>query len=323
MKISLERSNQIILLAIVLQLIIKIWLDIGSTIAIQIFAAAYMSILLISYVREFRKLGIWEKVKYLERFLVFGLILMIGYNIFNKPFSSLGFKYFLGFLVIYQILIGILLIVKRKEYLGEGLERILGTIFLLGFLLRYHHWPIGVYFITIGAQVLFFYYLYIGIRQIKEYSKTNYKIASILVNVGLGLLILSVNFSQYYWPGYKLLLIKGFLLSMFGFILFIIKKEPVKGDLISTIFNKFRIYLSISIIWVLFTPRDFAKLDFGIRPRLIDAYFECQKDWDKHGFGYSSEACQEFNRLNHIWMYGDYPEGNEDYINEYIDQQEY
>lgn len=270
-------------------------------------------------------IGIWiyghfktkdlDKSELIERLFTVLLILGIILNVAEISFSNLIISIGLLFLTGYMAFKGIRKVIIKDIF--TGIELILLGLIFLGFLMRLRHFPGGSPIRVFSASLLSLLYLAISINFIIVSVKANKQtlgVVGMILYWSLSAYVNAILFDTMFWPGEMNLFYSALISSLIVLPILIIqtlKHKELSSDYsiqIKNLYKRTIILISISLFFAIATPKQFLRMDFGIRPEMINSYFDCRLNYELDNLS-KEKACQEFQTLNEIWIFGYYPEG--------------
>ena len=195
-----------------------------------------------------------------------------------------------------------------ENWFGRQEPMILFFIFL-SFFFQFMHYP--------GSGVLkvlsFLYYIIAVIifgfkNNIRRDNEYRYLKNIILIsNMSISIMLISILFRSMYWPNSRIIFWYGLFLTFFiGYLLFLqyLKKEK-KTIIISQTLKRMYKLILITVVLFSYFMVNYARLDFGNRPELIDSYIDCK--FNKH-FDRNAASCKKFKKLNNDLIDNKIPE---------------
>lgn len=262
-----------------------------------------------NYIKGFRFSDVVEKE--LLMFLLWGVALNISYI----PGSTRVVKISLLILTIYYFTSGIIYYIKNRYGRLHATEKILFSFILFGFFLRFMHFSGGgilhILVFTLLSLVLFLF----GFRIFYQMISRHEAWFGILLLVDYLLLAAIVNFllfdSMFWQYSTDFFLFSGLFFVIINAILIFryfqnISKITAKVQIHFCLKNCFRrnfVYAFIAAFLFLAEPKQQLRLNYGNRPEIIKAYYECFIDSLRN-----SRSCLKFRELEKRYQAGTYPE---------------
>lgn len=322
----LKRIELVSAILLVFFTLSKLIFDIGSIYLIHVFSVLLLTDWIIIFIKSDRsEFNVWQ---FIERILLLLLFLMLSYSIHNQIFASLGFRFFIGVYIFYQILRAIIILVKNSKNYMLSIEKLLGASFLGALDFRLMHYPNAAYVMTSVSTLILMYFIANAVILSEKTKNRLEKIGVVLSNIGLGLLVISANFSFNNWPGKQLIGLISITLIVLG--LMIAKSLKLNNSFIWIYkIRQSAIYIIFGMLCIFSTRYDYLKLDVGYRPQLIEAMIDCESDIVEEIE--KPASCSEMDNLFLLKHVYDYPEGDyycgaegtipmKDYLNEQLEK---
>lgn len=262
----------------------------------------------------------FDKKSIIEKILISILLWGIALNVSTIPFSTLLISLGLLILSIYYIINGIKNLISKKMDWLSSIERLLCGIILFGFLLRFRHYPGAGILRGLSLSLLSLLMLSYSIVAIVKMIKSNqiaFGVILLLFYWGISASINYILYDSMFWAGSDIMFFSGFVFTAIVALVLLIKWIiSDRNGLVDTqkllIFESFRraiIYGSICLFFYFITPYQYFRLDFGNRPKLINAYIKCHFDSNNED---TDRNCAEFQELDQKFRSGQYHEGDEE-----------
>lgn len=249
----------------------------------------------------------------IEKILISGLLLGISLSISFVAYSSLLIKLGLLLLTFYYLINGIIQWAKEKQDWFNGLERIILSLILFGFFLRFMLYPGASMLRIFPLLILFFLMIIYSFISINKFNKKNrsLRISTMLVYWSISLGIIFLLFAVMFWPGKVAIFIFYVFFMVLITILYLIKYFSTDisslSDSASVLLyqtnRRIFVYNCICLFMVFSSRRQFDRMTFGNRPQLIDAIINCRASTNEN-----KAACMEAARLDSLMRAGQYPE---------------
>ena len=251
----------------------------------------------------------------IEKILISVLLFGISLSISFVAYSSLLVKLGLLILTFYYLINGIIRLVKEKQDWFSALERIILSLILFGFFLRFMLYPGASALRIFPLLILFILMIVYSFISINKFNKDNHslRIYTMLVYWSISLGIIFLLFAVMFWPGkIAIFIFYAFSMALITILYFVkyfsIDKSSLSdsaSDLLYQTTRRIFIYNCICLFMVFTSRRQFDRMTFGNRPQLIDAIINCRTSTAENE---NKAACIEANRLDSLWRAGQYPE---------------
>lgn len=268
--------------------------------------------LIILWMIGFRKSDFWNRILAVP--LMLGVILTTTNASYNNLFTTWG----LFILTIYCLIKGIRRLSKKD--ICTGVELIFVSLVFCGYFLRMMHYVGGGIFRVVFLTSLQVFYIVMGIRFAVSFSKQKEELLGglgMVVSWTLSIFVNAIMLDTMFWQGNMLVfwfaaILALIIVPVFAIVFFRRKDLPEDLHILSgKLFTRFIIISSISIFFATATPQQFLRFDFGNRPQIIEAYYNCHlnSDIDK---ATRTKNCMEFEQLDQLLRSGFYAQGLSD-----------
>jgi hypothetical protein len=259
----------------------------------------------------------YTKLELFERLFILFLLSGIIMNVSNISGSPIIIACSVTLLIIFQVVKGVIKLIKAD--IPTGIESIIISLLLFGYLFRFMYWPFSGPLMVVFSTILCKFYIGYGIYFSTKLSKQS----SVIGIIGMflywviALQIMLILFDAMSWPGtviflYPSLLITVTLIPVLIYQLPNIRKlsENLKS-LVLSLYKKLTIVISISLFMTAASQQQFLKFIFGNRTRLIESHRDCRlvNNPDK---SIKQEKCYEYEVLWQLTRTGQYKEGMND-----------
>lgn len=173
------------------------------------------------------------------------------------------------------------------------IEWVLLFLFLIGLTMKFSLIPGGSVLIIFSLTILSFLYCWLSffflnnIRLREVFKKSAYKgigpkrwIYVVVSGMSVSILILGIIFKLMFWPGGEIIVCMGAILSLFIFILALLKFGDTKERFYKKIILRFFPYVFVGGTLVFMSNVDIVKLQYRNHPLYIQAYIDYNKDLD-------------------------------------------
>ena len=254
-------------------------------------------------------------LKIVENQLISILLWAVILNLCEVRFSTLFFVFSFFILFIFYFIKFLIIRKEQKDWLIRHETWIIAIVFL-SFFLKYMNYLGSGILMTLSFATYAILLIFYGIISSNGFIRPeykNFKFTFLLEYFSLSILILSILFHSMFWYGSRNLFWIGLFSTVIvstGFFpktLDLLKLNDHYSEMVKFTFKKVIILTFTSIILFSFSSKQFYRLDFGNRPKLIESYVECRF---KNNFDENCDACKEFFKLEKEMRDGQYPEGS-------------